>query len=109
MLNDDNTFTEEYQGTDAFSEDFIMTNKIYQSLDKLTRHTALTPLGWFIAFVLLATPIILGFSYAGYTINSQLIQIQSRTNDMEHTTNYKQLHGGNYEKTSAQKAVKERN
>ena len=86
-----------------------MFDSIYKKLDKLTRHTALTPLGWFIAFILLATPIILGFSYAGYKINSQLIQIQSRTNGMEHTTNYKQLHGGNYEQTSAQKAVKERN
>ena len=69
------------------------TERLYRELEKLTRGTPLTLTGWFLVFILLSVPILLGCSYAGYQVNSQLIELQSKTNGMEHTTNYKQLHG----------------
>ena len=69
-----------------------LCNSIYKKADKLTRGTPLTITGWFLLLTLLSVPLLLGFSYAGYKLNSQLIELQSKTNGMEHTTNYKQLH-----------------
>ena len=71
-----------------------LTDRIYREIEKLTRDTPFTMTGWLLILTLLAVPLLLGFSYAGYQINSQLIQLQSRTNGMEHTDNYHQLHKG---------------
>ena len=62
--------------------------KIYDKLNKLP---VFTPFGWAVIFLLLFI-ITVTFAFIGHQINSQLIQLQSQTNNMEHTTNYKQLH-----------------
>lgn len=69
-----------------------LSDFIYKKLEKLTRGTPLTMTGWTLLLILLAVPLLLGCSYVGYTVNSELIQIQSQTNGMRHTTNYEQLH-----------------
>ena len=51
----------------------------------------LTPFGWFLFFTLIIVPFVLGF-VGGYTAQDQLIKLQSKTNGMEHTDNYRQLH-----------------
>ena len=50
----------------------------------------LTPFGWFLFLTLFLVPFMLG--WAAYNFNEELIELQSKTNGMEHTTNYKQLH-----------------
>ena len=55
-------------------------------------YRTLTPLGWFLLFSLIIFPFLLGWSW-GYHANSELLKIQSQTKGMEHTTNFKQLHG----------------
>lgn len=69
-----------------------LADHIYSEAEKLTRGTPLTLHGWLIVLILLATPLLLGFSYVGYQVNSELIELQSKTNGMEYTTNYQQLH-----------------
>ena len=54
-------------------------------------YRTLTPQGWLLFITLVLLPFILGF-VSGYSVEDSLIKIQSRTNGMEHTTNYKQLH-----------------
>ena len=71
-----------------------LSDRFYRELEKLTRDTPFTMTGWLLIITLLAVPLLLGASYAGYKINSQLIELQSKTNGMEHTTNFKQLHKG---------------
>ena len=71
-----------------------LSDRLYRELEKLTRGTPFTMTGWLLILTLLAVPLLLGASYVGYQINSQLIQLQSRTNGMEHTDNYHQLHKG---------------
>lgn len=81
---------------------------LYSEAEKLTRGTPFTLTGWLLIITLLSVPLLLGFSYAGYQLNTQLIKLQSRTNGMEHTDNYRQLHkGDDYEQASTQKATKE--
>lgn len=71
-----------------------LIDRIYNRLDRLPYYTAY---GWAIilAVMFLLVPLLLGSAYTGYTFNSTLIQLQSRTNGMEHTTNFKQLHSIN--------------
>ena len=60
-------------------------------------YRTLTPLGWFLIFTLIIFPFLLGWSW-GYYTNSELLKIQSKTNGMEHTTNFEQLRGSsNYD------------
>ena len=54
-------------------------------------YRTLTPLGWFLFFTLIIAPLMIGMSW-GYCENTALIKIQSKTNGMEHSTNYEQLH-----------------
>ena len=51
----------------------------------------LTPFGWFLFLTLFLVPFMLGWVW-GYQTQDKLIELQSKTNGMEHTTNYKQLH-----------------
>ena len=62
-----------------------------KKFEKLTRHTPLTPFGWFVFFALVLVPLLLGF-VGGYTTQDTLLQLQSKTNGMEHTDNWEQLH-----------------
>lgn len=55
-----------------------------------------TPFGWFLFFTLVLVPFMLGFVW-GYTTEDKLIELQSKTNGMEHTTNYQQLHGNSHD------------
>ena len=52
---------------------------------------AITPFGWFIIFTLFLVPLMLGWAW-GNEMNGELIWLQSKTNGMEHTTNWQQLH-----------------
>lgn len=52
---------------------------------------AITPFGWFVIFVLILAPLMIGWAW-GNEMNGELIWLQSRTNGMEYTTNWKQLH-----------------
>ena len=86
-----------------------LTERLYKELEKLTRDTPFTMTGWLLIITLLAVPLLLGCSYIGYTVNSQLIELQSRTNGMEYTDNWHVLHHekheeGYFEKASRQKA-----
>ena len=69
-------------------------NRIYGGFEKFTRDTPLTVTGWVILLILISVPLMLGTAYAGYQFNSELIRLQSRTNGMDHTTNYQLLHRG---------------
>ena len=51
----------------------------------------LTPYGWFIFITLVLVPFMVGF-VGGYVTQDTLIKLQSKTNGMEHTDNWKQLH-----------------
>ena len=57
----------------------------------IRRLPILTPHGWFLFFTLMLVPFMLGF-VGGYHFNHRIIVIQSKTNGMEHTTNWQQLH-----------------
>ena len=86
-----------------------LTNRIYRELERLIRDTPFTMTGWLLILTLLAVPLLLGSAYVGYQFNSELIRLQSRTNGMEHTTNYKLIHrGDNLEQTTTPKVPKER-
>ena len=54
-------------------------------------YRTLTPLGWLLFLILIIAPFMIGWAW-GYSTNSTLIKLQSRTNGMEHTTNFEQLH-----------------
>ena len=57
----------------------------------IRRLPILTPYGWFLFLTLMLVPFMLGF-IGGYATNTNLIDIQSKTNGMEYTTNWQQLH-----------------
>ena len=67
-------------------------NTIYKKVDKLTNKTPLTPFGWFVITLIVAVPVMLGCAYVGYSFNSQLIELQSRTNGMD-LSNYEIKYG----------------
>ena len=54
-------------------------------------YRTLTPFGWFLFFTLIVAPLMLGWAW-GNDMNGELIKLQSKTNGMEHTTNFEQLH-----------------
>ena len=54
-------------------------------------YRTLTPFGWFLFFALILAPLTIGCAW-GNDMNGELIKLQSRTNGMEHSSNYEQLH-----------------
>lgn len=54
-------------------------------------YRTLTPFGWFLFFTLVLVPFFVGF-VGGYVTQDTLIKLQSKTNGMEHTDNWEQLH-----------------
>ena len=69
-----------------------MREFIYHKFERFTRGTPLTVTGWLLVIILVTVPLLLGCGYAGYQVNTELIELQSKTNGMEHTDNWKQLH-----------------